>query len=142
MDEEIKSELLRMNHFFCNLHALIGCATYCDDGLKRLEETWRADGTKLGVEGLKEFKDSSGNYNWKHSDSAVQRLIRTTCDALSPCGDQKSGAIGHFETFRKTKGILHLEITPFRANRLNVLFEQGAGVWFHHKHVQDFFHDG
>ena len=142
LDGGTQAEILRMNHFFCNLHALIGCATYCDDVLKELEKTWRGDNVKLGVEGLKEFQDAHGTYTWKHPDSATQRLVRTACDALSPGGDQKSGAIGHFQTYRSLKRIPKLYLRPFRANRFNILFELSAGVWYHRTHIQDFFSQG
>ena len=71
---------------------------------------------RLGVEGLKEFQYANGNYSRKHQDSAAQRLVRTVCDAFSPGGDQKSGAIGHFHTYHSLKKIPKLELRPFRAN--------------------------
>ena len=119
-----QSQMIRANRFYCNLHALIGFADYSDGALKSLEQKWRRDiYGKLGVETLREFQNKAGEYSWSHSDSAVQRLIRTTCSAMCPGGDQMSGCAGHFLTYRRE--ILnkhHLEIRVFRANKFNILF--------------------
>ncbi|XP_070560719.1 uncharacterized protein [Ptychodera flava] len=131
-----------MNHFFCNLHVLIGAATYCDKAMKQLEEVWREKYGKLGVEGLREFQDKTGQYSWKHTDSATQRLIRTVSDAVAPGGDQKSGCIGHFATYRSMHSVSSCQVVPFRANRFNVMFKCAAGTYYHHRHISQMFSDG
>ena len=138
-----QSQMRRVNHFYCNLHALIGFADYSDGALKSLEQKWRDIYGKLGVETLREFQNKAGEYSWSHSDSAVQRLIRTTCSAMCPGGDQKSGCAGHFLTYRRE--ILnedHLEIRVFRANRFNILFESAAGLYYHRTQIKDMFLNG
>lgn len=62
---------------------------------------WREAYGKLGVESLKEFQDKGGEYSLAHSDSTVQRLIRTICNAVCPGGDQKSGCAVQFLTYRR-----------------------------------------
>ena len=89
LSEEEKKDLSSMNHLFCNLHAVIGFADYSDSALKSLEGQWRRDSGQLGTETLRVFQNKNGEYSWSHSDSAVQRLIRTACDALSPGGDPR-----------------------------------------------------
>ena len=37
LEPSVQENLLTMNHFFCNLHALIGFATYSDSAMKKLE---------------------------------------------------------------------------------------------------------
>ncbi|XP_070550462.1 uncharacterized protein [Ptychodera flava] len=142
LNEETKSEMLSMNHMFCNLHALIGCATYGDSALKLLEEVWRSKYGKLGAENVREFQDRNGQYAWKHGDSATQRLIRTVCDAIAPGGNQQAGVIGHFKTYCSINGIQRCEVKAFRANRFNVLFECAAGVYYHRLHIAAMFNDG
>ncbi|KAI8517635.1 hypothetical protein Bbelb_036520 [Branchiostoma belcheri] len=63
-------------------------------------------------------------------NSATQRLIRTTCDAIAPCGNQQAGCMGEFETYLaldhlKLKRTTHMK--SFKGNRFNILFECGAG---------------
>ena len=142
LEDEVKDELLSMNHFFCHLHGLIGFATYCDKGMQKLEDLWRSSHGQLGAEGLREFQDKSGRYTWKHVDSATQRLVRTACSAFASGGDQKSGAIGHFRTFLKLKGIPHNELKTFRANRFNVLFANASSVFYHRHHIKEMFEGG
>ena len=143
LEPDVQDSLLTMNHFFCNLHALIGFATYSNNGMQTLEDKWRKDiGGQLGTETLREFQNKSGEYAWSHTDSANQRLVRTACSVFPPGGDQKSGAIGSFESYRRMKRIPNMEIKPFRANRFNILFENAAGVFYHRHHLVDMFDGG
>ena len=142
LEPAVKKQLGEMNHFFCNLHTLIGAATYCDAAMKNLEDKWRTEYGQLGVETLKAFQDKEGNYSWKHSDSATERLVRTASDAIAPGGDQKSGCIAGFRSYRHIHNIPQAKVVPFRANRFNVLFSNAAGIYFHRKHIQTMFSEG
>ncbi|XP_066288682.1 uncharacterized protein [Branchiostoma lanceolatum] len=148
-----QDSLSKMNHMYCNLHALIGFATYADAGLVELEKVWREKEGPLGAEGVQDFQDSQGNYTWKHSDSATQRCIRTTSDAFAPGGNQQAGRILAFKDFlhivrsaedvdvaQKKKNIVKLK--AFRANRFNIVFEAAAATYFHKDHIQKMFAEG
>ncbi|KAI8510938.1 hypothetical protein Bbelb_118540 [Branchiostoma belcheri] len=145
LEESVQQDLITMNHMYCQLHALIGFATYSDEALRELEDLWRVQEKKLGVENLREFQNKDGEYTWGKGDSATQRLIRTTCDAIGPRGNQQAGCMGEFETYLaldhlKLKRTTHLK--SFKGNRFNILFECGAGVFHHSKHVRDMFENG
>ncbi|CAH1266570.1 Hypp3423 [Branchiostoma lanceolatum] len=145
MDEATKQQMTSMNHLYCNLHALIGFATYADEALNKLECVWRkVKGSPLGVETLKEFQDKDGTYSWAHSDSATQRLIRTACESVCPGGNQQAGRIKDFELFLNVKYGLQRDtrMHVFRANRFNVLFECAASVYYHSSHLQTMFREG
>ena len=86
-----------MNHLVCNIK-------------KSLEEQWRRNHGQLGPDKLREFQNNNGEYSWSHSDSAVQRSIRTACDALSPGGDQKSRWAEKFHTYRNIVGETHFHL--------------------------------
>ncbi|XP_078582270.1 uncharacterized protein LOC144865435 [Branchiostoma floridae x Branchiostoma japonicum] len=153
---EEQDKMKEMNHLYCNLHALIGFATYADEALAKLEVVWRQQYGQLGVESLAEFQDKSGDYAWKHPDSATQRLIRTTCETVAPGGNQQAGRIQDFKDFLHLKlkqqiedGVQKEDLVPafaklkvFRANRFNILFECASGLYFHRKDIQRMFQDG
>ncbi|XP_066285548.1 uncharacterized protein [Branchiostoma lanceolatum] len=143
LDEATKQQMTSMNHLYCNLHALIGFATYADEALNKLE-CWK--GSPLGVETLKEFQDKDGTYSWAHSDSATQRLIRTAYESVCPGGNQQAegGRLKDFELFLNVKYGLQRDtrMHVFRANRFNVLFECAAGVYYHSSHLQTMFREG
>ncbi|XP_078594590.1 uncharacterized protein LOC144872396 [Branchiostoma floridae x Branchiostoma japonicum] len=151
-----QEKMMEMNHLYCNLHALIGFATYADEALAKLEEVWRQQFGQLGVESLSEFQDKSGNYAWKHPDSATQRLIRTACETVAPGGNQQAGRIQDFKDFLHLKvkqqiedGVQKEDLVPafaklkvFRANRFNILFECASGLYFHRRDIQRMFQEG
>ncbi|CAH1248642.1 Hypp8336 [Branchiostoma lanceolatum] len=39
--DSVKKSMRSMDHMHCQLHALIGFATYSDEALKKLEDLWR-----------------------------------------------------------------------------------------------------
>ncbi|XP_066266664.1 myosin-10-like [Branchiostoma lanceolatum] len=156
LNEEEQQQFKEMNHLYCNLHALIGFATYSDEALTKLEEVWRKQYGPLGVEDLAEFQDGSGEYAWKHQDSATQRLIRTACDAVAPGGNQQAGRIQEFKDYLQLTLNKRIEdgeepenappavtrLKPFRANRFNILFDCASKLYFHSQDLKDMFHGG
>ena len=139
LDDATKEQLSKMNHFYCNLHVLIGCATYCDEALALEEEFWREEfGPQLGAEALKENQDKDGKYIKRgEAKSATQRNIYSAWSLLAPGGNQQSGKMKEFATFRRLQGIEFMELYPFRANRFNVLFDLGGALYFHRNHIQE-----
>lgn len=73
--------------------------------------------------------------NLKNSESATGRLIRTNADVLWPRGDDKSGCRTEWLAFC----IWHQsEITSYRANRFNSLFENTMAIFHHRQHIKLF----
>ncbi|XP_035695511.1 uncharacterized protein LOC118429173 [Branchiostoma floridae] len=145
LDGPTKEKMATMNHMYCNLHALIGFATYADEALHKLEGVWRKlKGSPLGVESLKEFQDKDGNYSWSHADSATQRLIRTACEAFCPNGNQQAGRILEFQLYLNVRHQMKRDtrMHSFVANRFNILFECAAGVYYHSSHLRTMFEEG
>ena len=70
----------------------------------------------------------------KTNEAATVRLVRTSCKAFAAGADEKSGVYGQFRIFAKE--FLHhhhlhsLPIIPFRGSRLNILFDNAAGMFF------------
>ncbi|XP_035661622.1 uncharacterized protein LOC118405900 [Branchiostoma floridae] len=149
-----QESLSKMNHMYCNLHALIGFATYADEALTELEtKVWRARDGPLGVEDLREFQDKNGRYSWPLKDSATQRLVRTTCSAFGPEGSQSAGRIQAFKDFlhlssksvdgeevQNKKSLVKL--LSFRANRFNIVFKAAAAVYHHNGDIRRLFEEG
>ncbi|XP_038052154.1 uncharacterized protein LOC119724913 [Patiria miniata] len=143
LGEEIQVQILTMNHFYCNLHILIGMATYCDKGLKQLEETvWAPKFGRLGAEANPDLQNTDGSYRYQPGSSATQRLARTACEALAPGGNQQANAIGRFKTYREIHNIKLMKMASFRANRFNCLFDRAAGVYYHRLHIVDALGEG
>ncbi|XP_019616210.1 PREDICTED: uncharacterized protein LOC109463788 [Branchiostoma belcheri] len=143
LDAEVKESMCTMNHMYCQLHALVGFATYADEALQSLENIWRETSGKLGVEKLREFQNKDGEYIWGKGDSATQRLIRTVCNSMAPRGNQQAGCMGEFSTYLSLKGSKRTSLLkPFKGNRFNILFECAAGVYHHRKDIQNMFGEG
>ena len=65
------------------------------------------------METLKAFQDQQGNYSWEKTDSATERLVRTASDAIAPGGDQKSGCIAGFQSYRHIHNIQQAKVFHF-----------------------------
>ena len=100
-----------MNNFFCSLHYLVGLADSAEATLKLWEST---------VE---------DNISYGHS-SGTQQLIRTACKAFHSRGSEQAGCSVHFRTYICSIGIHKIPIAQFRGNRFNILFHDGAGVYY------------
>ena len=78
----------------------------------------------------------------KGDESAVARLVRTTCKAIARGADEKSGCHGPFKTFilsqLKLDSLHSVPLQPFRGNRFNILFSNAAGLFNLHRHLLNF----
>ena len=68
-------------------------------------------------------------------ESATATLIRTAADVLGPRGDEKSGCRQGWLAYCKKESKAS-ELTSYRANRFNSLFENAAAVFFHKEDIQ------
>ena len=73
-------------------------------------------------------------------ESGTLRLIRTVCKAIQAKGCEKSGRPVQFKTFLVSeKSIGEVPLAPFKGNRFNITFYNGAGVYFLYNHLTEFF---
>ena len=119
MSPHEKSQLTRINNFYCGLHLLIGLADAAEAVLKE----WETNVCEIGDQGR---------------SSGTQRLVRTACKAFHHKGPEQAGCSLYFRTYCRSKGILKIPLAPFRGNRFNIIFYDAAGVYFLRSHMETY----
>ena len=117
LSSDQRDQIIRMNNFFCGLHYLVGLAESAEATLALWETI---------------DDDSQGN------SSGTQRLIRTACKAFHSRGCEKSGCSVHFRTYLRSVGISDIPLSLFRGNRFNIIFYDGAGVYYMRTHFEKY----
>ncbi len=118
MTDVEKENMTRMNNFFCGLHYIVGLADCAEETLKLWEANCREECTT--------------------ASSSTQRLIRTACKAFHHRGSQQCGTLTLFRTYMRKLGVHQIPLAHFVGNRFNIIFYDGAGVFFLHKHMIKF----
>ena len=72
-------------------------------------------------------------------ESGTPRLISGVCKSVHYQGCEKSGTMVTFEIFMEEQDICHLPIHQFLGNHLNIVFLYGAGIYYLHHYLVDFF---
>ena len=119
MSPHEKSQLTRINNFYCGLHLLVGLADAAEAVLKE----WETNVCEIGDQGR---------------SSGTQRLVRTACKAFHHKGSEQAGCSLYFRTYCRSKGILKIPLAPFRGNRFNIIFYDAAGVYFLRSHMETY----
>ena len=107
-----------MNNFFCGLHYIVGLADCAEETLK----VWEAQTAE---------KETSNS-------SSTQRLIRTACKAFHHRGSQQCGTSTLFRAYMRKVGVHKVPLAHFVGNRFNIIFYDGAGVYYLHDHMIKF----
>ena len=76
---------------------------------------------------------------YSNGESDILRLIRTVCKSVQHHGCEKSGRMVTFDISMEEHNITHLLIYQFLGIRFNILFLNGAGVYFLFDHLINFF---
>ena len=72
---------------------------------------------------------------YSNGESDTLRLIRTVCKYVQHHGCQKSDRMVTFEIFMEERNITRLTLYQLLGNRFNILFLNGAGVYFLFDHL-------
>ena len=130
MNEDIQSNFIKLNDFFCGLHFLVGLADQTEASLKAWDRLLYDD-RPVG---------SLANGGYSKGESGTLRLIRTTCKAVQTHGCEKSGRISDFYIFLGEEiGFSNVAFIPFKGNRFNVLFYNGGILYFLYNQLKHFF---
>eukprot|EP00057_Strongylocentrotus_purpuratus_P026366 XP_011680840.1 PREDICTED: uncharacterized protein LOC105446121 [Strongylocentrotus purpuratus] len=132
MNNEEQAKFASMNDFYCGLHFLVGLADYSSTALQTWERMIFGD-DKVGAETVPGVHVESG--------CGTVRLVRTICKAVQDRGCEKAGKPLQFRSFLRTKGITSVPLAPFKGNRFNIIFHNGAGVFFLAKELKEFFQE-
>lgn len=116
-----REQLERMNNFFCGLHFLVGLADSAEETLK-----------------LWEAQHQEGSSGMTSSTSGTQRLVRTACKLFHHRGSQQCSFSVQFRAYLRKKGIHKVPLAQFVGNRFNILFYDGAGVYYLKSHMLEF----
>lgn len=106
---------------FCGLHYIVGLADCAEETLK----VWEAHSTGTAT---------------AFNSSSTQRLIRTACKAFHHRGSRQCGTSTLFRTYNimRKHGISKISLAHFVGNRFNILFYDGAGVYYLRDYMIDF----
>ena len=116
--EEQKAAMSKMNNFSCGLHFLVALADSASEVLKQWEV-------------IHELPISQ--------EPGTVRLIRTACKAVHKHGSEQAGCRVAFASHLRRHGITNVPLAKFKGNRFNVVFHDGAGVYYLHHHLVSFF---
>jgi E1A/CREB-binding protein len=122
---EQKNEFKDMSNFFCKLHLLTNFATETDKVLNSFEKLALSD-------------NHEDVFAFKTSESGAARLIRTACKAFHKRGSDEAGVAGYFNSFLIGKGEDKCMFAPFIGNRFNILFYNGAALYYHSESIKEF----
>ena len=123
LSNDEQSTMSQMNNFYCGMHLVVNMAEHTSESLKLVERNFDSQATHAIC---------------TVHESGTVRLIRTACKAFEKRGDEKSGCPLHFEAYLKRKEITTKKLIHFRGNRFNVVFANGARVYYLHQHMADF----
>ena len=130
LSSDEQNKLLNVHEYFCGLHYLVALADTSEVSLKLWESLIFDDPKKVG----------SLNYgSYSNGESGPLRLIRTVCKLVQERRCEKSGKMVTFATFLKeTHQVINLPLYPFLGNRFNILFLNGAGVFYLLSYLEEF----
>ena len=117
LSKEEQLSISHMHNFYCGMHLVVNMAEHSSEALKLVENNYDPMPT---------------THAFNSSEPGPIRLIRTTCKALERRGDEKSGCPMQFSAYLKRKGIKAMKLIHFRGNRFNILFANGARLYYMH----------
>ena len=121
MNESERESMVRMNNFFCGMHYMVGLSEQADKCLKVWENLVFGE-DDVGACAALPLK--------RQNESGTVRMIRTVCKAVQERGCEKSGKPEEFRVFVKERtGMKEIPLAPFKGNRFNIAFHNGAGVY-------------
>uniref|UniRef100_W5MZG7 Uncharacterized protein n=1 Tax=Lepisosteus oculatus TaxID=7918 RepID=W5MZG7_LEPOC len=130
--ESEKAKLSLVNELFCGLHLIDGLAHQANVTLALWEKMMFGD-ANVGSRCLPEVCKSDT------SECGTVRLIRTVCKAVQEKGSEKYGKPVIFKTFLASKNKQdYVPLSPFRGNRINIVFHNAAGVYFLYPDLVEF----
>lgn len=126
LSDDERDQMTRMNNFFCGLHFLVGLAECTEETIK----IWEASAL--------ENAESSQSTASVGGSSGTQRLIRTACKAFHKRGSQQCGSSTLFRSYLRQHGVFKIPLAQFVGNRFNIVFYDGAGIYFLKDHIVKF----
>lgn len=117
LSDEERQSMSRMYNFYCGMHFVTNMAEHTSEAMRLFENA---------------YSDNSNN------ECRTVRLIRLVCKAFQRRADEKSGYPIQFGTYLQRHGIESVPLAQFRGNRFNIIFLDGARVYYLHKHIIDF----
>ena len=126
LSHEARKKLTHLNRFKCHLHFLVGMADEANVALREFE--------RLASNVTQDERRKSARIV-QDSESGTARTVRTVCKAFQRQGSEEAGVMSQFAIFLDEK----CQLTAFRGNRFNVLFWNGAAVYYHRDSFGRFF---
>lgn len=123
LSDSERSALCNMHNFYCGMHLVVNMAEHTSEGLKLIEQN----------------HDSTVTHSIHlTSEPGTIRLIRTACKAFERRGDEKSGCPLQFSAYLKKEGYGKNPLIHFRGNRFNIIFANGARIYYLHEQIANF----
>ena len=89
---------------------------------------------------VSDSKETGSLYHGSYSNGELEPLplMRTVCKLVQEQGCEKSGRMVTFATFMKKNFMINLPLCPFLGNRFNIIFLNGAGVFYLYSYLVEF----
>ena len=119
LSQKEKETMSEMYNFFGGIHFVVSMAETTSEAIHLFEKAHHEDVSE-------------------NTEAGTIRLIRTACKAFERRGDEKSGCAVQFHTYLRRLGITNVHLAHFRGNRFNIVFLNGARVFYLHRHMIEF----
>lgn len=130
LPNNVRSKIIELNDFKCNLHVLVNFGSQSESGLKIWEHA------------------ALGDVNTTESaiPKTTSNFIRAATKLCVPGADEKSGYGLLFTTYLENlDNPVTSKLHSFHGHRINIIFSLGATVYFHHQQIahfiQEYFED-
>ena len=127
LDAQQPQNKVKVHHFFCMAHILLGFHTY---GVKEVTKTQR----EIEADGILFGRDVNPAFTRFGREAVCQRTPRMVSEVMGPVGDEKNGVADKWRAHCAARGIKSL-ITPYKDNRFNAVFTSPSHVLYHKAHI-------
>ena len=125
LTEDEQRKVTKLHGMFCSLHALHNMGTAAAKALKVYEDIVLPEDEKIT------------EYSFNKGNSRTFDLIFEISQSLTISGSQRFGRFADWDAFLGEHGLKN-ELVSFLRHRFNVLFVNGASVFYHRQHILDF----
>ena len=125
LPKDQQDQLVELHGLFCGLHVLANLGTAASKALKIYEEIALPESVKIS------------EYSFNKGNSRTFDLVFEISQSLTVSGNQRFGRLADWEAFLDSLSEKN-HIVSFLRHRFNILFVDGASIYYHRQHIADF----
>ncbi|KAK6177735.1 hypothetical protein SNE40_015779 [Patella caerulea] len=125
LSDSEKANMIQINGIYCGLHAISNLGTIASKSLKIYEEIALETGSKVT------------NFSFQKGNARTFDLVFEASQAFTRTGNQRSGCAENCTDYLDIINEKN-HIISFLHHRFNVIFIDGAALFYHRNHILDF----